>query len=661
VRHSIKFLRNPHIWGILIIFFICVILHYPQQMPFLEDIGLTSLLGLSRHAVERFLFLVPIVYAGLIFGLKGGIISLVAASAAMLPRVFLISLYLSDALFETCAIVIIGGLGNWWLESYRRQSGRREQALLKLEAARRDLQFYIQIIKESEKHFSALYAIDTAINQSLVLEEVLEAAVSKIEEIMNIDAIMLFFLNEEVGQLELKACRGISKEFAAGVAKLKIGEGFNGWVVQTGKPYLVEDSTLDPRLSLEVVKREGIKSQFIVPLKSRDKVIGTLCAAVHTVKQFTSEEKELLALIGIELGVAAQKAHFFQESQRIGKRFQEIFEKAHDAIWIQNLQGKIIAANQASSRLTGYELEELIGQEVSQFLTPQGLELAREVQRILLSGSEMQQPYEQRIVRRDGKEVILLLTTSLLGDEGMPSAFQHIARDITEERRLQENLRLYADQISKACEEERKRIARELHDDTIQAIVAVSRRLDSLTSKDGIPKELLKALGELQIDIDESLIRTRRLTQDLRPPTLEYLGLLPALRELVTQLQEQSSILKINLRTEGSDRHFASENELLIYRIVQEALRNIWKHSEATKAEVVIEFDEDRTTVIISDNGKGFNADESLGFLKTGKLGLAGMKERAYLLGGTLNIHSKLNSGTEVILDVPSKNLVVQP
>jgi len=376
------------------------------------------------------------------------------------------------------------------------------------------------------------------------------------------------------------------------------------------------------------------------------------------VKQFTSEERELLTLIGIELGVAAEKAHFYQEAQRVGRRFREIFEKAHDAIWIQDFQGKIIAANQASSRLTGYELEELIGKHVSQFLTPQGLELAREVQRILLAGDEVKQPYEQRIIRRDGKEAILLLTTSLLGDEQMPLAFQHIARDITEERRLQENLRLYANQISKAHEEERKRIARELHDDTIQAMAAVCRRLDSLTSKEAIPKKLLKPLEKLQRDIDESLIRTRRLTQDLRPPTLEYLGLLPALRELVTQLQEQSSI-KINLRTKWSDRHFTSEKELLIYRIVQEALRNIWKHSEATKAEVIIELGEDRATVTISDNGKGFDADESLGFLKTGKLGLAGMKERAYLLGGTLSIHSEPNSGTHVILDIPSKNLVV--
>lgn len=659
MRGPVRLLRNPHFWAILIIFFACVILHYPEQMPFLRGSELSSLLGLSRHTVERVLFLAPVIYAGFIFGLKGGIISLVAASAAMLPRVFFISLHPRDALFETLAIVALGALINWWHESQRKESGRREQALLKLEAIRRELQSYIEVIKQNENRLSTLRSICTTVNQSLALEEVLDTAADKIKEVMDIDAILIFFLDEETGRLELRAHRGISEEFASGVAELRVGEGFNGWVAQTGEPCFIVDSALDPRLSREVVKREGIKSQFIVPLKSKDKVIGTLCVAAHTVKQLTSEERVLLTLVGVELGVAAEKAHFYQEAQRIGRRFQEIFEKAHDAIWVQDLQGKIIAANQASARLTGYERGELIGRYVSQFLTSQGLELAGEVRRSLLSGEETNQPYEQRIVRKDGTEAILLLTTSLLGDEGMPLAFQHIARDITEERKLQENLRLYATQISKAHEEERERIARELHDDTIQTMAAASRRLDSFVSGNStIPKEDLNSLEKLQREINDALIRTRRFIQDLRPPTLEYLGLIPALRELTTQVQEQFGI-EVNLAEEGLKGNLASEEELLIYRIVQEALRNIGKHSEATQAKILVNFGQDNTTIEISDNGKGFEVGKESEFLESGKLGLMGMKERAHLLGGSLSIHSKPNSGTKVILDIPNKNLVV--
>ena len=656
-KYSIKLLRNPHFWIILVIFLICIALHYPQQIPFLRELGLSSLWGLSRHAVERILFLLPIVYAGLVFGLRGGIVCLVAATAAMMPRVLFISLYPGDALFETCAVIAAGGLANWWLESRRRQAGQREQIMLQLEAKRRELQSYIRSIRENERRLSALQSVSSAVNQSLELQEVLDTAADKIKEAIDIDVILLFLLDEETGRLGLKVHRGVSEEFASKVTGLKMGEGLNGWVAQTGEPCLVRDSTSDPRASPEMVKQEGIKSQFIVPLRTSDKVIGTLCVATHDVRQFTTEEEELLVLVSIQLGVAIEKAYFFQELQRVGRRFQEIFEKAYDAIWIQDFQGRIINANQAAARLTGYELKDLIGRHVSQFLTPEGLELTRQVRQRLLHGEAIKQPYEQRIVRKDGTQAILMLSTSLLENEGTPLAFQHIARDITEETKLQEDLELYATQISQAHEEERKRIARELHDDTIQTMIAVSRRLDDFASRDSATlKEVLNSLGQLRKDIDKALIRTRRFIQDLRPPTLEYLGLVAALRELATQVQEQSGI-EVNLKVKGSERRFTSEEELLIYRIAQEALRNIWRHSEATKAELTIEFNEEKTVVVVSDNGKGCEVGESSEFLKAGKLGLMGMKERAHLLGGTLEVRSKPGKGTTAILRVPNRSL----
>jgi PAS domain S-box-containing protein len=607
--------------------------------------------------VERIFFLFPIVYAGFIFGLRGGIVCLVTAVAVMMPRALFVSAYPRDALFEVGAIIAFGAIINWWLESRRREGGRREQIMLQLEANRRELQSYIQSIKESERRLSALQSFSSAVNQSLDLQEVLDTAADKIKEAIDVDVILLLLLDEEVGRLGLKVHRGVSKEFASKVDGLKIGEGLNGWVAQTGEPCLVIDSTSDPRASPEVVKREGIKSQFIVPLRTSDKVIGTLCVATHDVRQFTTEEKELLVLVSIQLGVAIEKVYFFQELQRVGGRFQEIFEKAHDAIWIQDFQGRIINANQAAARLTGYELKDLIGKHVSELLTPEGLELARQVRQKLLHGEPIKQPYGQRLLRKDGTQALLMLSTSLLENEGTPLAFQHIARDITEETKLQEALELYAAQISQAHEEERKRIARELHDDTIQTMIAVSRRLDDFASRDSVTlKEVVNSLGQLREDIDKALIRTRRFIQDLRPPTLEYLGLVAALRELATQVQEQSGI-KVNLKVKGSERRFTSEEELLIYRITQEAIRNIWRHSEATKAELTIEFNEEKTVVVVSDNGKGCEVGESSEFLKAGKLGLMGMKERAHLLGGTLEVRSKPGKGTTVILRVPSRSL----
>ena len=224
---------------------------------------------------------------------------------------------------------------------------------------------------------------------------------------------------------------------------------------------------------------------------------------------------------------------------------------------------------------------------------------------------------------------------------------------------MQDSLHYYLSQITKAHEEERKRIARELHDDTIQTMIAVSRHLDDIASRESPALgEVVNSLAQLREDIDGALIRTRRFIQDLRPPTLEYLGLVAALRELATQIQEQSGI-EVNLKVKGRERRFSSEEELLIYRIAQEALRNVWRHSKATKAGLIIEFNKERTVVAISDNGKGCEVGESSEFLKAGKLGLMGMKERAHLLGGTLEMRSKRGKGTTVTLGIPNKSLVM--
>jgi PAS domain S-box-containing protein len=653
VKRLAVVMRNPLFWVLVVLFIFCVILHYAEKMPFL-DVEVNSILGLERHSVERILFLALVVFAGLVFGLRGGFICLAFAVAAMLPRALFISHQIADALFETIGVSVIGGGVIWWLESRHLEIGRREQALLKLEAVRRELQSYIQTIRENEKRLSVLHSITTAINQLSSLDEIINTAADKIIEAVDVDGLLVFLLEEDSGELVVKAYRGVSDDFARQVNKLKVGEGFNGWVAQTGEPAVIEDSSTDPRLSREIVRNEGVVSQFIVPLVSRGKVVGTLSVISRTVRHFVREEQQLLQLIGTELGVAMEKAELDEQSRRAGRRFQELFEKAHDAIWVQDSEGIIQAANQATADYTGYSLDELVGMNVSEFLRPEGMQLAREIRRKLLSGEEVKQPYEQRVIRKDGSEAIIMLTTSLIGDEGSPPVFQHISRDVTQEKLLEENLRLYARQITRAQEEERKRIARELHDDPIQAMVVLSRQIDDITSSEPLDSKCEARLEGIREEVDEIMDKIRHFTQDLRPPTIDYLGLLPALRELVSQCESQSGI-QCTLRTTGVERHFTEEDELLIYRLVQEALRNVWRHSGAGKARVIVRFADEKTTVEINDDGKGFEMEEGLKFVQGGKIGLAGMQERADLLGGTLNIYSSPSKGTKVVLEVPGE------
>jgi PAS domain S-box-containing protein len=644
-------LRKPLFWLMLLFFLGGVLLHYSEYI-FSSDTSVNTFLGLQRHSIERLLFLTIVILAGVLYGFGIAMAYLIAAILVMIPRFFLGTSYLADSIYETIAVLLAGIGFNWWFESHRREVGRREQSLLKLDSIRQELESHIETIRENEKRLSVLHSITTAINEFGNLADILNTAAEKILEAVDANGVLIYLINRSTRVLELKQYSGVSQEFASGVDRLEIGEGFNGWVVQSGEPAFIEDSASDPRLSRGVVKKEQIGSQFIVPLMAREEVIGTLCILSHSKKKFTREEEQLLILIGSELGIAMERASLSEEKERVGSRYRELFIRAHDAIWMQDLEGRIMAANQAAADLTGYGGGEGLGTNVARFLTPSALELAREVRRKLLSGVEVEQPYEQRVIRRDGTEAIIMLTTSILMDESGKPIFQNIARDVTRERRLAENLHLYARQITNAHEEERKRIARELHDDSMQALSILSRRVDQLISVQPRRSKVIKPLEDIRAEIDSVLARIRLYAQDLRPPTLEYLGLIPAVRELITQVEQQTGI-QADLHIDGVERHFMPEDELLIYRIIQEALRNVWRHASAKQVHVTIRFNARSATVDVADDGNGFVIGEDLRFVQAGKIGLAGMQERADLLGGTLSIQSKPGQGTTVNLVVP--------
>jgi len=239
-------------------------------------------------------------------------------------------------------------------------------------------------------------------------------------------------------------------------------------------------------------------------------------------------------------------------------------------------------------------------------------------------------------------------------DEEIIGAIETL-EDITERKRAEDNLRYYLQEITRAQEEERKRIARELHDDTAQVLGSLSRQLDNLIRKRrGLAPNEVFFLKELQVQLNRGVQGIHRLIQNLRPSLLDDLGLIPALRSLATGLQEYDGI-HTDLKVLGGERRFSPEVESLLFRIVQEALNNIRRHAEASEAQVVIEFAEDRVKVTISDNGRGFELSGRVDDLpRSGKLGLAGMQERARLLGGTLEVKSTPGKGTTLIVEVPS-------
>jgi signal transduction histidine kinase len=219
---------------------------------------------------------------------------------------------------------------------------------------------------------------------------------------------------------------------------------------------------------------------------------------------------------------------------------------------------------------------------------------------------------------------------------------------------LYENMRFYARKITQAQESERKRIARELHDDTIQSLIGLRRHMEALTTTgEPLPKAAAQRIQGLQKATGDVIKRVRRFSQDLRPSILDDLGLLPTLEELTSELNRQDG-LKAEFRVIGDERRLSSEAELTLFRIAQEALNNVRKHARATKVMTVVEMSNGSITLAVEDDGMGFKPPSLTDHPATAsKLGLIGMHERARLLGGTLVIDSAHGQGTRVIVSVP--------
>lgn len=233
---------------------------------------------------------------------------------------------------------------------------------------------------------------------------------------------------------------------------------------------------------------------------------------------------------------------------------------------------------------------------------------------------------------------------------------QQALQDLRSARRRQDELRDYASLITRVQEEERRRLARELHDDTAQALIALSLGLDGLgraVGKHGLPEKDVQWLVSLQNLAEHTLEGVRRACRDLRPSVLDDLGLRAALEWLSDTSSSRG--VPCTFTCLGPPRSTAPECEIAIFRIVQEALSNIWRHSQATQANVELRYLPGRLELIVRDNGKGFDSTQQIDVMHAsqGDLGLVGMRERAILIGATLSIDSSPGKGCTVALSLP--------
>ena len=221
-------------------------------------------------------------------------------------------------------------------------------------------------------------------------------------------------------------------------------------------------------------------------------------------------------------------------------------------------------------------------------------------------------------------------------------------------RASQEGLRDYIGAITAAQEEERLRLARELHDDTIQELIALKQRLQ-LSKKAAEGPSPKPTFEELEHLVEETIANVRRMTRALRPIYLEDLGLVTAL-EMLSQETSQQNGLQVEFQRAGREQRLPKDAELALYRIVQQALNNVVRHARARRAVVNVEFLDGEVNIKVSDDGVGFRMPSSpTDLAPEGHFGLLGMRERADLIGARLEVKTETGRGTTVSVHLPVK------
>lgn len=223
----------------------------------------------------------------------------------------------------------------------------------------------------------------------------------------------------------------------------------------------------------------------------------------------------------------------------------------------------------------------------------------------------------------------------------------------------QEQLRTYVQAVTVAQEAERARIARDLHDDVAQRLVLLVRHLDALDDVGGGDDRGGEALAHARAVASTTLGEVRRASRDLRPTVLDDLGLAPALTWLADDLERRSDV-KTTTAVDQPAQRLDTSVELALFRIAQEALRNVERHAGATRVALTLTLRDATAVLEVRDDGVGFDVPEDLGSLaRMGRLGTVGMQERAQLVGGRLEVRSRPEGGTTVVVTVPAAGDVV--
>ena len=361
-----------------------------------------------------------------------------------------------------------------------------------------------------------------------------------------------------------------------------------------------------------------------------------------------SNQQLIVSVIDItELKQAEEALRQSEERHRI------IIQTAMDGFWMVDLGGRLLEVNETYCRMSGYSYQELLAMNVADLdANETKKEIAAHIKQIRSQGETR---FETRHRRKDGSIFDVEVSSKYRFVYG--GGFEVFLRDITDRKqseialkKSEDRLRALSAHIQSVREEERVNIAREIHDDLGQLLTGLKMDLSWIlrhtNPNQSELKEKAQAMGQL---IDQTVQTVRRISTELRPRILDDFGLVAALEWQAEEFTKKTGIT-CGFGTTGGELDLKPDLSIAVFRIFQEALTNVARHSRATKVEASLKKDAKGLVLKIMDNGKGISEE---GILQSNSFGLVGMRERALILGGTVTIKGRKEKGTTIILRLP--------
>ena len=343
------------------------------------------------------------------------------------------------------------------------------------------------------------------------------------------------------------------------------------------------------------------------------------------------------------------------------ERFASFMRHLPGIAFMRDFQGRYLFANEAWERIQHRLPQDWQGKTIGELWPPDLAAVIKETDQQVITREEPVQVIEE-FLQDDGTHNWLVNKFPILDKDGRPALIGGVGIDITMRRRAEEalreseqRLRFLTSQLLSAQERERKRISMELHDELGQSLAVLKLQIRAIKRSLGEDQQDVKAeCQELLRYLDGVIDDVRRLSRDLSPAILEDLGLQSALKYLINGVGKHYTVRDV-FEVEDLDHRFPADAQIIIYRIFQECLTNISRHAGATEFSIAVKEHESLISLIIEDNGVGFDPAQVLTRQATGRgLGLAALDERARMLGGTLEIRSQPGAGTRVTCVIPA-------